>query len=238
MSARESSAEQETSLASILKRMALFLLLALGGLAISHFTPHGGKLTVDGLSDWAGRLGAWGPAILIAAGILTPLAFMPRWPIAFVAGLLYGLVGGTLLSTAASTLGAWLHFHLSRSLLAPVTRRVLRKTNLERYRLPKEHEFTAILLLRAFPLSNFVLTNILSGALGLNVRRYVLASFLGMIPSSLMYAAWGKLLKKPSGEFYVVAVLTLVFVAGGAVWGGRLLAKWRQGGEGGERTAP
>ena len=128
--------------------------------------------------------------------------------------MLYGLWWGTLLPTFASTLGAWLQHGLSRSLLAPATARLKTKYRLDRLHVPHEREFLFIFLLRAFPLSNFVLTNLMAGALNMRAGSYVTASFLGMIPSSLMYAMAGKLMKKPAAGFYYAALALLaVFVA-------------------------
>ena len=75
--------------------------------------------------------------------------------------------------------------------------------------------FLALFLLRAFPLSNFTATNILAGALGMRGRVYLPATFLGMIPSTLFYACCGKLVRKPSLEFYLLlGVLFLVILLG------------------------
>lgn len=210
-----------------IKRMGVFLAIAVAGLLISHFTLHGAGINVERIEQMAQRVGMWGPVVILAAGLLTPLLFIPRWPIAFLAGLLYGMVGGALLATFASTLGAALHFSLSRTLLAPMSDRIRRKFNIERFVVPPHKEFSAIFILRAFPLSNFVATNLIAGALRMNRAKFILASFLGMIPSSLLYAAWGKVLKKPSPHFYIVAVLVLVAMVAGTVWAEKIVHRWQ-----------
>ena len=162
--------------------------------------------------------------MLIVAGIVTPLLFIPRWPIAFVSGLLYGVVWGTLLATFGSALGALAHYYMSRKLVAPMSDRLRKRMPFIPARIAKDKQFLALFLLRAFPLSSFVATNIMAGALRLHSTRYFFASFLGMIPSSLMYASWGKLMKKPSPEFYLVAVLSVALIVVGAVYGKRMLS--------------
>lgn len=219
--------KKEESSWTAIKRLGAFLLVAALGLAASHFTTHGGKLTLDRITELAARLGPWGPLFILVAGVLTPLLFIPRWPLAFLGGLLYGVVGGALLATFASTLGAWLHFTLSRTLLAPMSDRLKKKYRLERFVVPPHKEFTAIFIMRAFPLSNFVATNLIAGALRMNRVKFVLASFLGMIPSSLLYAAGGKLMKKPSAGFYVLAGVVLVLMVVGTVYAEKLLHSWQ-----------
>lgn len=212
-----------------IRGVVTFVLFATVGLAVAILTPIGDHLTVDSIRDLADELGYLGPTVLVGAGIVSPILFLPRWPIAFVGGLLYGIVGGTVLATFASTLGALLHYALAGSLLATAARRVLARFRLSRTALTPYRFFLAIFFLRAFPLSNFVATNLLAGALRAPLLPYATASFLGMIPSSIMYASWGKLLKKPSTSFYIVAVASAVFIALGTLLARRWLLPWFRG---------
>ena len=219
--------QQEESPLFALKKMAGFLVLVAVGLLVSHYTPHGGKFTVESIAKFGESLGHWGPIFILVAGILTPLIFMPRWPLAFLGGLLYGLLWGTLLATFSSTLGAWLHYSLTKTLLSPMSQRIIKRYRLERFVVPKNKEFLAIFLMRAFPLSSFVVTNVIAGALRMDRWTFLFASFLGMIPSSLMYAAGGKLLKKPSGHFYIVAAICLVAILIGSAFAAKRIHSWQ-----------
>ena len=192
--------------------------------------PVRDALALHNIETVALSLGAWGPLLLVALGALTPLLFIPRWPICFVAGLLYGVAWGALLSTAASLPGAWLQFALARNLLARTATRLISRSRLARVTISPERTFLGIFLLRAFPLSNFVATNLFAGALKLRTRPYLIASFLGMIPSSLMYAAWGKFAKKPSWQFLALAVLCMLTVAAAYLAAARRSPRWWQGG--------
>ncbi len=219
--------KEEESPYSALKRLGVFLVIAVAGALLSHFKPGGIGLNIDQITEFGRKLGAWGPVVILGLGIITPLFFIPRWPLAFLGGLLYGVVWGTLLATFASTMGAWLHFTLSQSLLAPMSDRLRKKFKIDHFVVPKDKEFLAIFIMRAFPLSNFVATNLIAGALRMHRTKFVVASFLGMIPSSAMYAAWGKLMKKPSPHFYVVALISLLVIVIGTVTAGKLIHKWQ-----------
>jgi uncharacterized membrane protein YdjX (TVP38/TMEM64 family) len=225
--------EARLAAASALRRLALFLIVAVAGVWASHFTHLGEQLTASSMEEFAARLGAHGVALLLVLGIVTPLMFLPRWPIAFLAGLLYGVGWGMLLATAASTIGAWLHFMLSRSLLAPMSDRILKRLGWDRLKIPRDQQFMTLFLLRAFPLSSFVATNVLAGALRLSRGRFLAATFLGMLPSSWMYASWGKLLKKPDPHFYGVAAMSVGLIVVGAVAAGKYLAPWFRPSSGG-----
>ena len=209
-----------------LLKLLVFVLFSGAALATALLTPVGEYFSKENIQEVTEQLGAWGPVVIVVFGAVTPLFFLPRWPVAFVSGLLYGVVWGTLLATAASTLGAWLHYYLARGFLAPMAERTLARFRLSRDRVPQDKMFMLFFFLRAFPLSNFVVTNLLGGALKVRVRTYLLASFLGMLPSSVMYASWGKLMKRPSSEFYWVAALTVILVAGGIVLAQKRFLPW------------
>ncbi len=213
---------------SALKRLGAFVALAAVFVSLSLLPPVRAWMDPDRLAALAGRLGAWGPVLLLAAGIFMPLLFLPRWPVAFLGGMLYGVVWGGLLANVASLLGAWLHFALSQSLLAPMAARLLRRRNGDALTLPARHVFPALFFLRAFPLSSFVVTNLLAGSLRIPVRTYLAATFLGMIPSTLMYAAGGKLMKQPSKGFYLLIAVTLAVVVAGTWLARRKLGAWRR----------
>lgn len=200
-----------------LRELLLFLLLAVTLVLVSVCTPASRFFSPDYIGQLAGRLGCWGAYIIILAGLLSPLLFLPRWPIAFVAGLLYGVMAGTLLATAASTLGAMLHFLLAKSLLSPMSDRLRKRYAITAAPIPREKAFLVLLFLRAFPLSSFVATNLLAGAMKIHFGTYIAASFLGMIPSTIMYAAWGKLLKKPSASFGALAAISVLFIVVGTI---------------------
>jgi uncharacterized membrane protein YdjX (TVP38/TMEM64 family) len=209
-----------------LKRLLGFLVLALICLAAGYFTPLKKFFEVKYISDFVVSLGIWGPAFIIAAGIVTPILFIPRWPIAFVGGLMYGIFWGSILANIASTIGAYLHFMLAKTLLSPMAERLRHRYGIHASNVPQDKVFAALFFLRAFPLSNFVATNLLAGAMKIRTNTYLSASFLGMIPSTIMYAAWGKLMKKPSTEYYVLAIAIMVILVAGTLMAQKLFSPW------------
>lgn len=206
-----------------LRGLFIFLALALIGLAVGYFTPLRDYLDTESIRQLADRLGYWGPVVLLVIGTLAPVLFLPRWPVCFLAGLLYGVVWGSLLANVAGVLGAGLHFLVARRLLADSSKRVLNTWSLDPDRIPGDKAFLVIFLLRAFPLSNSAATNVLAGALKISWVSYLAATFLGMIPSTVMYASWGKLMKRPGPEFYYLAVALVGFIVLGAYLARRFL---------------
>ncbi len=199
----------------LILRAVGFAVVSLLLLAASLVLPAREWWQVERLVELGRRLNGWGPVGVIALGIVTPLLLLPRWPLAVVSGLLYGVVCGAALANVASTLGAMVHYALARSMLAPWCRVLLERRRSRWLDIPRDHAFAALVLLRAFPLSNFVATNILAGTLGIPPSTYLTASCLGMIPSSVMYAAWGHAIRRPSPLSIGLATGLVALVLGG-----------------------
>ncbi len=208
------------------RQLVTFVVLSAVFLGIGLLGPAMDWFSTGRIHEVSRSLGWWGPLLIVVLGTVSPLLLLPRWPIAVVCGLLYGVVWGTALATLASTLGAWLHFHLARTLLSATSERILHRYKWDRLRVPPDKVFMILFLLRAFPLSNFVATNILAGSLKVPVRIYLAASFLGMIPSTVMYAAWGKAARHPSAGFTVLIAVTLTFIVVGTILARRYFLPW------------
>jgi len=197
------------------RRLVPFVALSVFFMALGLIPAVREHLKPAALANSVRELGAWAVLAIVVFALVSPLAFIPRAPIAIVCGLLYGVALGGLLANVASTLGAWLHFRLARHALGQVGEKHPVAARWRQALANPHTAFLALFLLRAFPLSNFTATNILAGALGMRGRVYLPATFLGMIPSTLFYACCGKLVRKPSPEFYLLlAVLFLAILLG------------------------
>lgn len=194
------------------------------GITVGLCTPLGEYLSDENLGKTAEALGYWGPVVILLAGILTPLLFLPRWPVAVAAGLLYGLIPGTLLANTASALGAWLQFSLANNLLSSTAERLRARYHWLQSTILQDQTFMIVFLLRLFPFSSYVATNLLSGMFNLRRTPFLLATFFGMIPSSVMYAVCGKLVSRPSTIYYIVAgIIVLLFIVSTYLARNRLL---------------
>ena len=60
----------------------------------------------------------------------------------------------------------------------------------------------------------------------MKIGNYLLATFFGMIPSTVMYAAWGKLMKKPDPSVFYLAVGAVLLLLAGTAVARRYLRPW------------
>jgi uncharacterized membrane protein YdjX (TVP38/TMEM64 family) len=204
----------------------VFIALVVIAICVLLFTDAREFFQKERLLKVAQDLGWYGPLIIVGISLVAPLLFLPRAPVAFVSGFLYGIAWGTLLANVASTFGAILNFWLARNLLSPMSDRLRARRAATAQEIKPRHAFWALIFLRAFPFSNFVATNLMAGALKIPFRTYIMATFIGMIPSSIMYAAWGKFAKEPNASFGAVAAGTVVFIVVGTILAKKYLMPW------------
>lgn len=113
-------------------------------------------------------------------------------------GFLYGPVWGTLLVSPASVAGATFAFLLARSFargwVAGKVQKYPRFAAIDRA--VGRHSFKAVLLLRLQPLNlPFDVLNYALGLTSVKLRDYVLASWLGMLPATILYVYAGSVVR-------------------------------------------
>jgi uncharacterized membrane protein YdjX (TVP38/TMEM64 family) len=135
--------------------------------------------------------------------VLAPLAFtliyaavialsVPGGAILTIAGgFLFGVVPGTLLVLVGATVGATIVFLIARTAFGDALRaragpRIRRME--EGFR---QDALSYLLVLRLIPIFPFWLVNIVPAFLGVPLSTYVLGTFVGIVPGSLVYASVG-----------------------------------------------
>lgn len=111
------------------------------------------------------------------------------------AGFLFGVWLGTVCVVIGATLGATAVFLVARTALGDFLRDKLREKGGARVRRMeegfRENAFNYLLFVRLIPIFPFWLVNLVPAFLGVPLGTYVLATFVGIIPGSLVYASVG-----------------------------------------------
>jgi uncharacterized membrane protein YdjX (TVP38/TMEM64 family) len=106
-------------------------------------------------------------------------------------GLLFGPFLGAALTVLGATTGSIIIFLAARGALAPMLSRQV-GTRLDWFRDGLAHNaFSYILACRLIPVIPFWLVNLAPALLGARLGPFALATFLGIIPASLVYASLG-----------------------------------------------
>ncbi len=144
---------------------------------------------------WISDLGPWGPVFFIVLYILATVLFLPGLIPTMAAGLLFGVLQGTLLVSISSISGATLAFLIGRYLARDwVAGKIQGNSKFEAIDVAVAQEGWKIVgLTRLSPVFPFNLLNYTFGLTQVSLKDYFLASWIGMLPGTLMYVYIGSL---------------------------------------------
>jgi uncharacterized membrane protein YdjX (TVP38/TMEM64 family) len=167
-------------------------------------------------ADWAEHHRYSAAGLFIVAYTVAAVLAVPGTILTLAAGFVFGLALGAPLVSAGSLLGATAAFLIGRFYLGGwVERRIARSLRLQALAAVTRHDgFTIVLLARLSPLLPYNVLNYMFGLSAVRFRDYILASWIGMLPATLVYVYIGSLTK------------TFVASTGGgleAVWPRRVL---------------
>jgi len=175
------------------KRVVLVLTVVAALLAGAYFLP---------IADWTIRLaerarstGATGVMVFFAVYVVSTVALLPGSILTLAAGFAYGPVWGLAVASPASVAGATCAFLLGRTTLRDWAARKVGESRRARAidAAVAREGFKLVLLLRLSPLVPFNLLNYILSLTPVTTGRYVLASFIGMLPGTALYVYLGSL---------------------------------------------
>jgi uncharacterized membrane protein YdjX (TVP38/TMEM64 family) len=150
------------------------------------------------------NLGFIGFLLYAMAYVVGTVLLFPGTLLTVGSGFLYGPVWGTVLVSPASVAGATVAFILARSFardwIAAKVQKYPRFAAIDRA--VGRHSFKAVLLLRLQPINlPFALLNYALGLTSVKLRDYVLASWLGMLPATILYVYTGSVVRDLASVF-------------------------------------
>jgi uncharacterized membrane protein YdjX (TVP38/TMEM64 family) len=187
--------EEDVVKVSVIVRLAGIALLAIAAALVLIFLPV--RIYLDRFLEWVGGMGVWGPLFVIGVYILATVLFVPGALVTLGVGFVFGVVVGTITVSLGRTLGASAAFLVGRTLAREwVQHKIARRPRFQALdEAVKRRGFLIVLLVRLSPVFPY---NVLNYALGLtqvSFRAYVLASWIGMLPATVMYVYLGSTLK-------------------------------------------
>jgi pyruvate/2-oxoglutarate dehydrogenase complex dihydrolipoamide dehydrogenase (E3) component/uncharacterized membrane protein YdjX (TVP38/TMEM64 family) len=173
--------------------------------------------------DWIGKFGPWGPVIFVGLYVVATVLFVPGSVLTLGAGAVFGVVLGSVCVSISATFGATAAFLVGRYLARDAIARKIEKneTFATIDRAVADEGWKIVLLTRLSPVFPFTLLNYAFGLTRVKLSHYVLASWLGMIPGTVMYVYLGSLVnvgaghrQRTTGEWvlYGVGLLATVIV--------------------------
>ncbi|AFZ15123.1 SNARE associated Golgi protein-like protein [Crinalium epipsammum PCC 9333] len=144
--------------------------------------------------EWIDSLGAIGAIAFIAIYIIATVAFFPGSILTLGAGVVFGVVLGSLYVFIGAIIGAIAAFLVGRYLARNwVAKKIAANQKFQAIdRAVTKEGLKIVLLTRLSPIFPFNLLNYAFGITGVSIKDYVIGS-LGMIPGTIMYVYLGSL---------------------------------------------
>ncbi len=193
---------------------AIAALLALGVWLVAAV----GVPDLDSVRTQVAALGFWaGPVVAGFYALVTPTP-LPKTVLTLAAGAVFGVGYGLVVVLVGATAGAVFAFYLARVLGREV---VLRSFGSAVGRVDAQavrYGVWAVLVLRLVPVVPFTALNWVAGVTAVRFRDFVLATPVGMLPTTTATIAVGAYGVRPSSWPFLLALgVLLLLAAGGAM---------------------
>ncbi len=180
-------------------RWTLLGLLALGLIILLIFFDVRGLLS-EALAQ-VKKLGVWGPLIFVLVYVLAAVLFVPGSALTLGAGAVFGVVRGSIYVSIASTLAAGVAFLLGRYVARDwIAKKIQGNATFDSIdRSLADEGWKIVLLTRLSPVFPFTLLNYAFGLTRVRFREYILWSWIGMMPGTVLYVYLGSLVNLGAG---------------------------------------
>jgi uncharacterized membrane protein YdjX (TVP38/TMEM64 family) len=177
--------------------LPLLILIALLGAAFAFRLDR--YLTLDALRDnrvalldLVARSGIWAGLIYVLAYAGAVALSLPGAVILTLAGgFLFGTAIGATLTVIGATVGATLLFLIARSAVGDALRQRAGPFLARMSEGFSRNAFNYLLFLRLVPAFPFWAVNLAPALLGMRLLPYVIATFIGIIPATVVFSAFG-----------------------------------------------
>ncbi len=202
------------------------LFLALLGLAVAVARWSGLDHALDqGWIDTEVRgRGLHGVALFLGAAVLATAVGLPRQIVAFLGGYAFGFVNGTILTNVAVGVSCAMGVYGARFL----GRDFIFQRFGHRFRrldgFLRSDPLTMAVAIRFFPVGNNLITNLAAGVSSVSAPIFILGSFLGYLPQTVVFALFGSGMDVGSWERMAVSV---ALFAASSLMGVRLYRRYK-----------
>src|ERR1700736_3869707 len=181
-------------LKTLLQPRLLLVIVAIAALIVLGRHFHLGEVFAAMLDRIRG-LGALAPVLFVILYIVGAILFIPGSVLTIGGGVLFGLLWGSIYVSIGATIGATAAFLIGRYLARDWVRRQLegnRKFAAIDRAVGREG-WKIVLLTRLSPVFPFNLLNYAFGVTAVTLRDYVIATWVGITPGTVLYVYLGSL---------------------------------------------
>jgi len=174
---------------------------------------------------WVESLDAWGPVALAIAYVVATILLVPGSILTLGAGALFGVVTGTITVSIGSTIGATAAFLIGRHFAREtVAQRISHNKVFVAIDRAVAHDgWKVVGLVRLSPVMPYNVVNYAFGLTHVRLSEYVVATWIGMLPATVLYVYIGSLARdvasvfsgsraRTPGEWFLLAIGLLATV--------------------------
>lgn len=135
--------------------------------------------------------GLYGPLLFIMISGLGTVIGVPRLLVSAVAGFAFDIIPALVIALASTMVGCMISFYYARLMGRSVIQdsMSLRMRTFEKVLI--EHDFLAAIGIRALPVSNNSIVNLLAGVTGIRPLNYFAGSAIGYLPLTVVFVLIG-----------------------------------------------
>lgn len=173
-------------------------------------------ITAQSIRDWVNGFGFFAPIAYIFVWTVLPVFFFPVPILALAGGLSFGLWTGTLYTIIGAIINSTFMFWIAKVLAKDMVNDYLQKKLPEKWwdrfmNADKKESFIIIFILRLIPAMPYNVINYASGLTNISFSSYTLATFLGILPGTVIFLNVGdKILDVKSPEFIISIILVIL----------------------------
>jgi uncharacterized membrane protein YdjX (TVP38/TMEM64 family) len=201
----------KTSLAAFL-RLLLLVLLVLTGIVLMRTTPLGDLFSETAMQSYMRQLRDWwwAPLVLIGLYALVSVTGLPVGPL-LLGGAAFGVKSGTLYNTIGLISGAALAYFSARLLGRAFIMHIAGK-RLKRFeKFCEYYGFWPLVQIRFLPIP-FAAINFGAALAGVRPLRFLSASALGLLPSSLIHTYFVAKLFETAGNQRIINLVLYISI--------------------------
>jgi uncharacterized membrane protein YdjX (TVP38/TMEM64 family) len=221
-------------LKSLLQPKVMLVIIAIIALIVLGRHFHLGE-EFSAMLDRIRGMGALAPVLFMVLYIVGAVLFVPGSVLTIGGGVLFGLLWGSIYVSIGATIGATAAFLIGRYLARDWVRRQLegnRKFGAIDEAVGREG-WKIVLLTRLSPVFPFNLLNYAFGLTAVKLRDYFLATWIGILPGTVLYVYLGSLggnlansgKARQTPAQWALDVVGLVATVGVAVYASRLASR-------------
>lgn len=155
--------------------------------------------------------GRLAPIIFFILCVLRPILLLPIGLFSVLGGIMFGAIEGTILTVIASVIGSVIAYYIALVLGADFFTNYLGKS-ISKYNLENKNAFKVTFLMRVIPILPCDFVSYVCGLSKINLFKYILGTFLGIIPGTYIYSYFGSSLNNVYSKQFVFSIIMLVIL--------------------------